>query len=184
MRLDKYDRDFLAKLESRAVKQDNGCWIWQGAVGGHKTGSRHQYPSVHYRGETARGNRIVYQLTYGEIPKGLLVCHSCDEPLCINPKHLFLGTQQHNMRDAALKGRVKVPGLKGEEHANAKFTDEEVIQLRKDYQQGKFTYRGKAEELGINRTTLGRLLSGATYSYLPLYPREDKYMNNRRKAND
>lgn len=80
----------------------DGCWEWIGAtdVGG--------YGIVSY-GVGVRAHRVSWELHYGKIPKGLHVCHKCDNPGCVRPDHLFLGTRFDNMRDAARKGRTKVP---------------------------------------------------------------------------
>ncbi len=170
-----YDEKAMRRMKALLkVNEETGCHEWQGAVGG-----KNDYPSMHYRQRTRRATRVMYALTYGEIPKGMFVCHSCDNPQCVNPDHLFLGNQKRNMRDAVIKGRVKVPGLKGEDHGNAVFTNEEVIRYRKEYQAGRKLASIIAES-GFTRSTVQRMLAGRTYSNLPTYPRGDSYMNNRR----
>ena len=170
-----YDKKALQRIQALVKEsEDTGCHEWQGAVGG-----KNDYPSMHYRQRTARVTRVMFMLTYGEIPKGLYVCHRCDNPLCVNPDHLFLGTQKHNMRDAVLKGRIKIPGLKGEDHGNSLFKNEDVIRYRKEYQAGR-KLASIIEESGLTRSTVQRMLAGKTYSCLPVYPRGDSYMNNRK----
>ena len=181
MKLTDYEKETLLRIESKINKKDvQDCWLWTGALGGHKVGSDHQYPSMHYKQKTARAHRVLYELTYGEIPKGFVLMHSCDNPKCMNLSHISLGTQQHNMRDAVIKGRINLPTPKyGEDNPNSKFTDEQVVQMRKDYQEGEFTSRGGAEKFGVNRSTFQRIINGKNYSHLPLFPRENKYMNHR-----
>jgi hypothetical protein len=84
------------------VDQSGGpeaCWLWQGSV------NRDGYGAMRVDGKYWGTHRLVWTLTYGEIPEGLVVCHRCDHPACVNPAHLFLGTQQHNITDAVQKGR-------------------------------------------------------------------------------
>lgn len=81
-------------------KKQNGCWIW---IGPRRTDG---YGYMRRNGTNQSSHRISYEFHFGEIPIGLLVCHHCDTPLCVNPKHLFLGTNKDNMQDASKKGRM------------------------------------------------------------------------------
>jgi hypothetical protein len=82
------------------IKDDAECWEWRGVAGTDK------YGMTHWREKDWATHRIAWTLTNGEIPSGLLVCHHCDNPPCVNPKHLFLGTDMDNMQDMIKKGRV------------------------------------------------------------------------------
>jgi len=89
---------FWASLD---IRGNEDCWEWQR---GRDDGG---YGCVCYSGKRYGAHRLAWELTNGPIPEGLLVCHSCDNPPCCNPKHLFLGTHGDNMQDALTKGRFQ-----------------------------------------------------------------------------
>lgn len=99
------------------------CWIWQGTVLEHNGYGSFWYPPQQ---QTTVCHRIAWMLTHGDIPHGLKVLHRCDNPICVNPKHLFLGTQLDNMRDMAAKGR-RSPDA--HTRKGAKFTPEHRAKL-------------------------------------------------------
>lgn len=95
------DADYIARYKAKTITNENGCWIWQGYI--HQFG----YAETSYRSETWRAHRIMFKLHNPETfdPK-LDVCHSCDTPACINPAHLWQGTEKDNMIDCSKKGRI------------------------------------------------------------------------------
>lgn len=95
----------LESIFSRTVIDENDCSIWQGCV---QMSGRHRqlpYPSIGHNKKGWRGHRLVYTLVYGEIPIDMHVCHKCDNTLCLNPQHLFVGTRSDNMQDKLSKKR-------------------------------------------------------------------------------
>lgn len=97
------------------------CWEW--------TGGKNGAGRANFRGRSAP--RIAYELRYCKIfEPTTYVCHTCDNPACVNPAHLFLGTQKDNMADAAKKGRRRYTGRPGTKHHNAKLTEEDVGRIR------------------------------------------------------
>lgn len=109
------------------VAQAEGCWLWLGAKG------RRGYGYLHRGGKTdrhpIRAHRASWEIHFGAIPAGLWVLHKCDNPPCVNPNHLFLGTRKDNMDDCASKGRVCTIGqsLKVECKRGHAFTIENTI---------------------------------------------------------
>jgi hypothetical protein len=90
----------LAERFWAKVEKSETCWLWRGPVGKNGYGST----CVNYRHIGA--HRLAWELARGPITPATCVCHTCDTPLCVNPSHLFLGTQRDNIRDARLKGRL------------------------------------------------------------------------------
>lgn len=84
------------------VNKTDGCWVWTGATA-------RGYGIILHDGHMWRAPRLSYLWAYGDLPDGLLVCHACDNPACVRPDHLFLGTQQDNVDDKMAKGRWRVP---------------------------------------------------------------------------
>jgi hypothetical protein len=99
-----------------------GCWIWEG------TTEHAGYGVFRFNNKAIRAHRLSWELTYGHIPKGMHVLHTCDTPACGNPRHLFIGTALDNCRDACKKKRNAF----GERHGHAKLTNQQVFEIRKD----------------------------------------------------
>lgn len=132
----------------RRVKKSDGCWLWAGAVHPHG----HGYASLDGRVQYA--HRVAWQLTYGPIPKGVNVCHRCDNPPCCNPAHLFLGTQADNMQDCADKGRAMVGAMK-----RAKLTPSVVAAIKSRLRAGE-TQQSIADDFGVTRAAIGVIAQG------------------------
>jgi hypothetical protein len=110
MLIEKDKTRFLKKFKQES---ENECWLWIGSK------DYYGYGTFWLNGKPEQSHRISYQLSKGEIPKGIKVLHKCDNPSCVNPNHLFLGTQKDNMSDCKNKGRIsKAPRNCGEKNWN------------------------------------------------------------------
>lgn len=148
-------RDEIKQRLMRRVKVNpNGCLEWTGAL------KDNGYGEISIDGKTCRTHRVSYQLFRGAIPNGLFVCHTCDNRKCVNPSHLFLGTNQDNMQDAEQKGRRVILG--GEKHFNAKLTSAQVGEIREMRKEGN-TYNAIAAKFGISSQHVARIVNGENW---------------------
>jgi len=136
-----------------AIRGPSECWPWQGGTrtkcgyGRFKTHNKHIIAS-----------RFAYEDTYGPIPDGLLVCHHCDNPSCVNPAHLFLGTSADNLQDASRKHRLI--GIRGEANGNHKISDATADLIDAEYKRGGITRKNLGEKYGVSLSTVESILYG------------------------
>lgn len=155
----------LKHILKRTVLTQKGCLEWKGAL--FKDG----YAHFRLNKVDGRGHRLIYSFFNGKIPEKMQVCHKCDNPLCINIKHLFLGTCLQNRKDCLNKNRQ----ARGETGGNSKLTDAIVLEIRKikaNSTKKKWGRRELCKKYGISESTIGKILmktKNSTWKHLE-YP--------------
>ena len=150
----------------RKVRKSNGCWEWQAArfTAGHGAFRLRPHDG---KQRLARAHRIAWELTHGAIPDGRVVCHRCDNPPCVRPDHLFLGTQAENLADMRAKGRLgKNRGRPGEQHSQARLTRSDVVEMRRLRREGA-SFASLARRFGVGRATANRAVRGESWAHVP-----------------
>ena len=155
---------FWAKVDRRGP---DDCWEWQAAE------RSKGYGAFKVGGHAELAHRVIWTITNGSIPNSLFVCHHCDNPGCVNPKHLFIGSHSDNMRDAYYKGRIKMPANsvsfrygKGENNPNSKLTDADVLDIRRLYADGGVTYRSLSEYYGVDHTLIYQVVRRKRWTHI------------------
>jgi len=150
---------FMATVEQIPIA---GCWLWTGRQDGNG------YGSAVVGNKTFGAHKLSHILFKGQVPAGLVVCHTCDVPLCVNPAHLFLGTHSDNMLDAFRKGRLKPPTergtpnpVRGEAHHKSKLTIEQVREIRASTKSNSEL----AREYGVDRTSIRAIKTGKSWKH-------------------
>ena len=114
----------IKEIFYRRVNKTDSCWIWMGYK--YSNG----YGQVTIKGVKGLTHRLYWMFENGPIPTGMYICHKCDNPSCVNPDHLFLGTQLDNVRDMIKKGRQNFGHPCGEENHFSKLTEDQVMLIR------------------------------------------------------
>lgn len=133
---------------------NSGCWLW---TGGFFDKDGYGIFCINQKWKE-RAHRLSFRIHNGLIPEGLFVLHHCDVPCCVNPDHLFLGTQADNMEDKVSKGRQN----KGVDQPRARLTEAQVKEVRST----KESVQRLANKLGVSRMTVWRARVGATWKHL------------------
>lgn len=145
----------MEKIEWRVMPEPNsGCWLWLSSLG------TDGYGSANINGIKGGAHRVAWIIYKGEIPPGLHVCHKCDNRICVNPDHLFIGTPGDNIQDMMRKGRNVAP--RGTRSAHAKINEEIVRKIRSE----GGTLRQKAAKYGVCPQQVHRILKGERWAHV------------------
>lgn len=140
------------------VNLEGDCWNWKGSLT-----VRGGYGQLNVRHKVIKAHRISYALFYGDPDQDLFVCHKCDNPRCVNPSHLFLGTCADNTRDAWFKGRLPLPPLRqGTDVYCAKLTDNDVRHIKESMLPGVEL----AQLFGVSKSTISSIKKGKTWKHV------------------
>lgn len=140
-------------LRKVRVNPKTGCWEWTA------TKNSKGYGMFWAKGKFKLAHRVSYEIHREEIPDGLCVLHHCDRPGCLNPDHLFIGTQADNMADMYAKRRH----ARGSAHSNAKLTEDEVIAIRA---LNGVSHHSLAKNFGVGRSQIQRIVAGQQWKEL------------------
>lgn len=161
------------------VDKDGECWLWTASLG--TTG----YGQIGHRGKMVKAHRVAWELTNGPIPNGMYVCHQCDNPPCVRPDHLFLGSPAANTKDMVDKGRAgatlhpeRVPRgdrhgahthpekmARGERHPNTHLTATDVIAIRARFANGE-VQQAIADDYGVCRATVQNIAKRKAWGHV------------------
>jgi hypothetical protein len=137
---------FWSRVE---IGKPDQCWNWDNTSG---TGG---YGKFFIHGKVEYAHRAAYEISTGVSPKGFTVCHRCDNPGCVNPAHLFLGTPAENSADMARKGRVR----SGDRHHGTKLSDGDLSDIRNRVRDGE-TQRSVAKLYGVSFQHVSDIIGG------------------------
>ena len=138
----------------------DGCWEWQGQR------SRWGYGYFVFKGRRRHAHRISWELANGDPPGNLFVCHTCDNPPCVRPDHLFLGTALDNNRDRAAKGRTALNPFPGEDNGRAVLTEVDVREARARHARTGESFATIAREYRVSEAAMRFAIRGITWKHL------------------
>lgn len=145
------------KILKHVKINEKGCWEWQKSK--HKQG----YGHCGFKGKVMLAHRVSWMVFKGEIPVSILVLHKCDNPTCVNPDHLFLGTDKDNVQDSILKNRFN--RSKGEKHYLANHSEEKV-QLAKNLKSKGLKYKEISKLTGIPVGSLSGIINSTAWKHV------------------
>ncbi len=155
------DENILAFFKK--IGEADTCWEWNAA----KTDKG--YGQTTYKGKIVYAHRLAYSLIdedFDIFDSSVLVLHHCDNPSCVRPNHLFKGDHSDNRWDQIVKGRDGSKGSPGEDHGMSKLTEIEVLEIRRIYALGNWSYADLATEYNVGWTTIQKIVKRTTWKHV------------------
>lgn len=152
-----YPRKPLVERFWEKVRKTDGCWLWTGSV------VPKGYGQISLNNIPIPAHRLSYRIHFGEIPAGLCVCHRCDNPPCVNPAHLWLGTRIENNLDCERKGRRRF--AVGEACPQCKLKERHVREIRKKFSEGA-SKNELASQYGVVSMTIHAIIKGDIWRHV------------------
>lgn len=150
------DMELKARLYAKTLLSDeDSCWLWLGYT------DKDGYGQLSVNDRSQRAHRMSWEVHVGPIPPGLQALHTCDVRACINPNHLFLGTNTDNVIDRDAKGRSAA----GERHGQRVLSETDVRAIRRRFRCGE-TQTAIAQDYGVNQTTISRIVLGRSWTHI------------------
>jgi len=142
------------------IHGEDDCWEWQAYI------AKDGYGKFKYQGKNISASRITYILTHGEIEKGLVIMHKCNNKSCCNPNHLEMGTYSKNTQDAYDDGLIKPAGVNGQDHYKAKLTEKEVLNIRSLFSNGGISKLEISKIYDVGKTAIQKIIKRRTWKHI------------------
>lgn len=155
-------KSLLERFEVKYIPEPNtGCWLWLGTYMGAG------YGQWQTGGVKKYSHRWAYEIYVGPIPDGQVVCHRCDNPACVNPAHLFVGSMRDNSLDMFRKGRCALTRntRKGSKHGRSKLTEDQIANMRRLHASG-MPYRDMAKTFSVSVSLVGKIVTGTIWTHV------------------
>jgi hypothetical protein len=152
------EQKYIDRFFQRTRKTDN-CWLWTAGTFHHSK----PYGYLWVKNKFIATHRLSWEIHNGPIPKGLMVCHTCDNPICVNPAHLFLGTNGQNTADKVKKGRQ----ARGEKQGSAKLTEADIWRIREAYRLRLFLAKELALVFKVSPNHIQQIVDRKMWKHVP-----------------
>jgi len=144
------------------VQKSETCWLWTGRLNNDGYGRMGAAVGRH----AVYAHRIAWELHNGKIPDDMCILHHCDNPPCVRPDHLFLGTRRDNLADMRTKGRARVYDRHGSKNPLAMLVESQVLEIRDKFAQGGITRKKLASEYGVGRPAIDRIINRKNWRHI------------------
>jgi len=148
----------------KLVNKTDGCWLWTGATNHFGYG---MINSGGHSGNALRAHRVSWIIHNGVIPNGRFICHHCDNPSCVRPDHLFIGTCADNNRDMVAKNRCdRVKRPRGEKHGNHLLYNKQVLDIRAAYKAGNTSLHKLGAQYSVSYMTIWHIVKRHSWAHI------------------